>query len=640
MLYVALDLETECALGCNRECEHGLDPHRNRISVIGTYHQTPSGPSANTFRDVRSLSDFVAGLGDVALIGHNFKFDLKVLRAKGLDLSHLWAHDTLLMSSVLVEKVPYDYLQWYGAERKRLNTDRPKGAKHREGSVHSLKTLAPYFLGVPAFWEPENHDSDEYVLKDVEYTYRLFQLLEKKLHTEGSYDFYREKLLKWTRLLLDMECRGILIDLDLLPKLEEKAAKEAQEAKTQLDILWAPAYNAYASLRYNELREKYSEMCRLAVLKLKDKSKAKDTEKRYTAMLDKAQTKIEPLNLDSPAQLTWLMRDYLRLDITDFDGDETTGKPVLARLAGEGRTDIEQFLKYRKATKLATAFFPSYRDMQVGGAIHCSFNPTGTRTGRLSSSRPNLQQVEKGIHHLFVARPGYKLITYDMSAIEPRLIAYYTHDLNLMDILTKGHDFHNYNTAIFFDLDVNDPSFKKLYAKEREVGKEVALALMYGAGTNRLMDSAQKRGFVWTPVEARQKLERFKEFYEGVYKFRNEVIGPALREGPVTNILGRPFYIDDFSDIHMKGMNTLIQGSASDLVLNSAYRAQSVYNERRLDAHVLLAVHDELVVEAPEGLVDTCVDILTNAMTSYKLDTPLGPVVLKVEGKVASSWSK
>jgi DNA polymerase-1 len=351
--------------------------------------------------------------------------------------------------------------------------------------------------------------------------------------------------------------------------------------------------------------------------------------------------KIQPLSLDSPKQLSWLLRDHLGLDIDDFDGEESTGKAVLEKLAGQGRQDIAEFIKYRKATKLTTAFFPSYRAMHVNGIIHCSFNPLGTRTGRLSSSRPNLQQVARNIKRLFMARPGYKLCVRDMKAIEPYLICYYTADLNLYDILSHDKDFHNFNTAIFFDLDSSEEGFKKKYAVEREVGKEVGLSLMYGSGRNRLMESAQKRGFVWSSKEAQYKVERFKEFYEGVYKFREEVINPALLDGgSITNILGRPFVIPCPEDIHMKGMNTLIQGGASDLVCNSAHRVQRQYDELNMDAHVVILEHDCIIVEAAESDALRADEMLADAMTDYKLNTPLGPLHLQTEGGVCDRWEK
>jgi DNA polymerase I-like protein with 3'-5' exonuclease and polymerase domains len=644
---LALDIETACGVNlCEGKCEHALDEHRNRVTVVGVYSVGDDGrPDGRVFRSLELLRQYLDGIpGGYSLVTHGGKFDFKTLCAHGLDLTEHWEHDTQLMGSVSLEKVSTEYLEWYAGERTRINKTLRRGFSHRPGSPLSLKVLAPYFLGVSPFWEnPENHDNDEYVLKDCEYTYRLAQEFLRRLQSEGSLEFYRGKLFQWALLLLAAERRGITLDMDALAKAEVEADAKAREAKRILDELWAPAYRAFYDVARAELVDSYNEKRTAALEKLKPPSvdKMRKCSARYQALFTRAAEKLpKEVNLDSPAQLTWLLRDYLKLDIQDFDGEETTGKAVLQKLASTGREDIKAFIAYRKNRKLSTAFFPSYRDMQVDGVIHCSFNPTGPRTGRLSSSRPNLQQVEKGIHHLFRARPGHKLATFDESAIEPRLIAYYTADLNLYDIVSTGKDFHNYNTAIFFDLDHATPQFKAKYARERDVGKEVALALMYGAGVNRLMESAQKRGFVWSLKEARYKLDRFKEFYEGVYRFREEVINPALHAGPVTNLFGRPFTIEDPTNVHMQGLNTLIQGSASDLVLNSAHRMTTEFRARGIHAQVLLLVHDEIVTEIPAQNEAKCVEIITRCMTDYKLETYLGPVPLAVEGKVSDVWEK
>jgi DNA polymerase I-like protein with 3'-5' exonuclease and polymerase domains len=632
----SLDIETACGVGCTTKCEHALDEHRNVITRIAIWNEEEKG----VWADIFGFKSWLSSHPNARFVGHNLKFDLRTLHAKGLDLRARWAADTLLMAATFTEKVSDDWLRWYEQQRKIKNKALPKGYSHREGSKHSLKTLAPYFLSVEPFWEdPTNHANDEYVLKDCEYTYKLCLFLMDALTKEGSLEFYKDKLLPWTRMLLDVEIRGITIDLTLLDQLDDEAKAKAAEAKRVLDEHWADAYGAYSQIQLDDLQARYMEMADRAQLKAKDKVKCYE---RYKKLFQAAKEKLPTqLNLDSPAQLNWLLKDYLKLDITDFDGEETTGKPVLQRLAGKGREDIKTFLDYRKARKLTTAFFPSYREMQVGGILHTSFNPTGTRTGRLSSSRPNLQQVERGIHRIFRARPNCKLLTKDESAIEPRLIAFYSHDLHLYDIISKGEDFHGYNTKIFFDLTCDVAEIKKQFSLEREVGKEAGLAIMYGAGSNRLQESAMKRGFTWTLKECRYKVDRFREFYEGVFKFRDEVINPTLMQGEsVISLLGRHFTISDPENVHMQGLNTLIQSSASDLVVHSAHRAMRAFKEQGIDAHVLLLVHDEIVVEVAEPQVKEADAILTHCMTDYNLPTPFGPIKLAVEGGTSDTWSK
>lgn len=639
---LSIDVETKCGVGCESACEHALDPKRNAITVIGVAWREGSEIKSNVFRDVAAFNAWLPS--DAQYLGFNFKFDFHTLKNAGANLDLLnWAHDASLMASVYTRKVDQQFIEDYETRRKELNALLPKGKGHRHTSGSSLKILAPYFLKVEPFWEtPDNHDNDEYVTKDAVYTLRLYEYFLHVMDQEGSLDFYTNKLIKWVRLLVLMEERGIKLDLDALTKAEAASIEKAEEAKRTLDFLWRGAYRAYQQEQVNQIRQKYQEMSSQAQAKIKDPTpeKLKKIDDRYNKLFEKAAQVIEPsINLDSPSQMKWLLKDHFNLSLTDFNEEESTGKPVLKRLAGEGRQDIKTLLEYREQRKLGTAFFPSYREMAVDGVLHCSFNPTATRTGRLSSSGPNLQQVPKGLHNLFIARDGYKLIVKDQAAIEPRLIAFMSEDPMLFSILEKGLDFHGYNTRIFFDLDCQVADVKKLYPLEREVGKEVGLAILYGAGAIRLQESAQKRGFIWSETECRDKVKKFREEYQGVVEFQRK-LNLQLEAGAVPNLFGRPVYVEDPRDIHMKGLNSLIQGSASDLVLNSAYLAQKEFYEKGIDAHILLLVHDEIVLEAADEDVEQAEAIIDRCMTNYPLDIKWGRITLKTEGKTGRAWEK
>jgi DNA polymerase I-like protein with 3'-5' exonuclease and polymerase domains len=642
MLY-ALDIETICAVpGCeDKECRHALDAHRNRITVIGVWRPGES----QVFRDLDAFRNWLSVHPGAVFVGHGFKFDVRILRTHGVELpDERWMADTHLQAVALTEKVTPEFMAAYRERREALNKTlkKQKNPTHRAAKEHSLKVLAPFFLGVEPFWEdPTNHDDDIYVLKDCEYTYRLYEMLSQKLKDEGGWEFYETRLLRWTKRLVEMELAGIALDLDLLAEREKDNAAALERVRAELDQHWKEVYEAYAHKERTHLEERYAQMVEKAKSRLKAPTEKKlgaiDT--RYASWKTHALEAIEPPNLDSPTDLTWILRDWLGLDIRDFHQEETTGKPVLKKLA-RTRPDIEVFLKYREHQKLASAFFPSYREMQYRGQLHCSFNPGGARTNRLSSSNPNLQQVPGHLHQLFVARPGRLLITKDASAIEPRLIAYYTKDANLYAIVAGGQDFHGYNARLFFELECPVEEIKEKFPQERKMAKEVGLSLFYGAGTGRLQETSEKFGFHWNKAKCREVLSRFKDFYEGVYEFRDQVIGPCLQRGCATNLLGWPFRIYDPKDIHMTGFNTLIQSSASMLIQESAARAMEMFEARSIDAQILLLVHDEIVTEAPEEHAEECAIIIDEAMTNYDLTTPYGPVKLFTEGKISKSWEK
>lgn len=642
-MLVSLDIETKCGLGCQTSCRHALDPYRNKITIIGAYWEEEGSAKTKIFRTIDQLKEFDAELNPLYM-GFNFKWDLHTLKVKGWDLPlERWVHDPLLMSSVLTEKVSEKYVEKYEIDRIIRNHELPKGYKHRQTKGSSLKILAPYFLGVEPFWEdPTNHDNEEYVLKDCEYTYKLYVLFRQLMEERGEYEFYEKKLLPWVKLLARMERRGVMVDLPLMDVLDQEAQKKAAELRAQLDLEWVAAYAAYNLTLAEDLTKDYQDKYKNALKKMKAPTPEKKDKltKRYKDLCDKALSKLPTkMNIDSPSQIKWLLKDYFKLDITDFDDEESTGKAVLEKLAGQGRKDLRLFLEYKKNKKLTSAFFPSYREKHVGSIIHCTFNAHNVRTGRLSSSEPNLQQVPGHLHQIFRARPGYKMIVKDEAAIEPRLIAALTGCPIMFDILDKGMDFHGYNTKIFFELADEVKDIKKKYEHERGVGKEVGLAILYGAGKDRLMESAQKRGFVWSEEQARAKVEAFRAEYETVYQFREE-LKKALLIDKVVNLFGRPISIANPDDIHMQGLNTVIQSSASDLVVDAALYAQEQFDKEGLDAHILLLVHDEIIAEAVEAHASRAEAILDDAMTRYKLTTEMGQIKLKVEGKVSERWEK
>jgi DNA polymerase I-like protein with 3'-5' exonuclease and polymerase domains len=656
-MLVTLDIETECGVGCNTKCDHALDFNRNRISVIGAQVEENGKVQSHIFRDLDVFHTAMAFKWNKAtLIGHNLiGFDLKTLKAKGIDLTNFPVEDTQLMLLAHTEKVSEAYLEQYEAARKERNKLLPKGQSHREAGRYSLKTSAPYFLGVPAFWEATgSKDDDQYVLRDVDYTRRLYSYLLPRLKDEGTYEFYRKKLIPWAFMLQRAEYTGISIDLE---KVDEKALiaeLKAQQAKEKLDEQWAEAYQAYKRKQIYEIREENKRALDSALLRLKQptikdeakklarfKEKVQRVRDRYADSLRFKEMGVQDLNLDSPTQLTWLLRDHLGYDIKDYSGEETTGIEVLERLAAEGKQDVATFIEYRRQQKLCTAFFPSYREFAHDGVIHCSFNITGTRTGRLSSSRPNLQQQPPECRDCFVARPGYSLVSRDEAGVEPVVAGYYSRDPILCDLLIRGGNFHSFNAPAFFPyIDCPEEEVKKRFPAERDLAKTVGLSLMYGASWRRIQIAAMKAGFRWSKRECQEKYENFKELYRGVFEFKEEILDPMLRSGEtVTNLFGRKYCLDP-DDVTMKGFNSLVQSSASDLVIHSAYRVEKEFKERGIKGQPLLWVHDELVVEVEDSRLKEAEEIIERCMTDYKLPTPYGNLPLKVEGKTAKVWAK
>jgi DNA polymerase-1 len=346
------------------------------------------------------------------------------------------------------------------------------------------------------------------------------------------------------------------------------------------------------------------------------------------------------LNLQSPTQLKWLLRDHLGLDITTLDGRESTDAEVLERLANEGREDVALLLKYREYQKLVTTYFPSYKELAFNGRIHCTFNLDIARTGRTSVNNPSLQNQPAALHKLFIADSGHKIITLDMAAIEPCIVAYYSEDEALCNLIIKNGDFHGMNAKALFKLDCDSTDVKKLHNDLRNLAKTCGLAVLYGAGAKRLKMTLQKAGIHWSDTECQRAVDRLRAAYPEVTKFKKQLDAKAERGEPIRNLLGRARTFSNRDEIFMKNFNGLVQGSASDLLLNSAHRATKEFVAKGLPARMLLTVHDEVLVQSAENCVDEVFHILIKNLTDYELVTRHGNIKLKVEGRVSDRWEK
>jgi DNA polymerase I-like protein with 3'-5' exonuclease and polymerase domains len=622
---LALDIETAQPDGTAGDL--ALDPHRNIITKIAIY--TPSTKSVIT-----GMPEGFFVKPEYSVVCHNGKFDFKTLIAKGAPLTpDDLAHDTMNLAVVFPHKIPAAWLEDYEAKRKLANAALGKNV-HRNAGGYSLKTLAPYFLGVEPFWEVADHANDEYALKDAEYTYRLAEFFLREMNEE-QHAFY-QKIQAWNRMLLKAELYGAALDFKVLAAHEESTAVKEKETRSLLEAEWAEHFEAYKDEERQALHASYAEKLDKALTKLKDPTPEKRTKTaaRYLELQEKALTKIEPFNLGSPAQLKWLFKERLGVDITTFSGDEeSTGKAVLERLVGEGVAGVDTFLKWRKASKLITAFFPSYRSEAYRGRIHTSYNLSGTRTGRLSSSGPNLQQISKEILDVFCAPAGSKLVYRDVSAIEPRLIAYETEDPALCKIFLDGSDFHSFNVRVMLGIEEEDAVIKKTYGKERDLAKEIGLALMYGAGSKRIQESAAKRGFKWSEKKCREINKNFQRTYERVWEFKQALEGAIKAGEVVTNVLGRPLAYD-MDRLHMQSLNTKIQSGGSDLLLESVHRAAQKAGERNISFNPVLFIHDSITVEVLDQDAQAVYDLIGEAIENWQLDTVWGRIPLLSEGGI------
>jgi DNA polymerase I-like protein with 3'-5' exonuclease and polymerase domains len=632
-ILLALDIETE---SITENKEDALNPHKNRITCIGVvgagYAKVFKAPWDSFLKEIYNNTNY-------EFVMHNGKFDLKHMYFHFGEMPNWkerYAADTRYMAFVCTEKISEKYLAEYEAKRKELNKSRTN--PHREARLHSLKTLAPYFLGVEPFWEVDNgHDDDEYVLKDCEYTYKLHAFFTKLLTTLGQFDFYNDKLMPWSKVVLQAELMGVKIDVPLIEKLQVENTQKIAELTAALKQEWAGHFAAYSQKVLKELNSQYNEMFQSYMAKHQNASLV-DTQLRYVNMFERAKNKLIEsgdlqLNLDSPAQLSWLLKDRLELDIENLEGKESTGKEVLQKLSRENKA-VGKLLELRKATKLVTAFLPKYLANRTSeDRIHADFNIDGTRTGRLSSSgAANLQQVPRDMKHIFVAGDSFDFITYDLQSIEPVLMAYYTEDPALVDIVLNNKNFHSINTITMFDLDCSEEEVKTLHKPLRDIAKEIFLAILYGAGWRQVQMSCLKRGIRKSESECKQVVKLARNKYKGVWDFKQALDKEMETGNVIYNLMGRPIKIDNVEDVYMRAFNTLIQGSASDLVLDIAREI-----DETTPAIPVLFVHDSIVCLVESNKAKS-LDARIQSLFKRTLTNGSLSFTLNVEGGVANVW--
>jgi DNA polymerase I len=346
-------------------------------------------------------------------------------------------------------------------------------------------------------------------------------------------------------------------------------------------------------------------------------------------------------NINSPPQLREVLFERLKISTRGVRRGKTglsTDVDVLTRLGREHPLPAK-ILEYRALSKLKSTYvdaLPALVDPRTG-RLHTSFNQTVAATGRLSSSDPNLQNIpvrsEEGrrIRAAFVAAAGHRLISADYSQIELRLLAHLAEDPVLIEAFARDEDIHARTAAeVFGNL---------APAEGRRLAKVINYGIVYGMGPSR---AARELG---VPLaEAESYIAGYFARYGGVRRFVDETIAAARERGYVTTVLGRRRYLPELGArdpavrqfAERAATNTPIQGSAADLIKLAMLEVSRRLRAAGLRAQMLLQVHDELVLEAPEAEVDRVASLVRAAMEGvWPLQVPL-----RVDVHSGANWAE
>jgi DNA polymerase-1 len=331
-------------------------------------------------------------------------------------------------------------------------------------------------------------------------------------------------------------------------------------------------------------------------------------------------------NLNSPKQLGEVLFEKLELPpVKKTKTGFSTNEEVLQKLKEEHEV-IPLILEYRELFKLKSTYIEpliSYAKENSQSKIFTTFNQTGTNTGRLSSTNPNLQNIPtrtkigKQIRKGFISSEDYNLVSIDYSQIELRLLAHFSQDSQLLKAFNENKDIHLSTAIKIFGEDQA--------SNKRDIAKSINFGLIYGMGSTKL-----SKALNITTKEAKSYIDSYFESFPTVKSFLDSCKDKLTQNGYVKTIAGRYRYFDfmnvgprDVAAFQREGVNTIFQGSASDIIKLAMNAIETKYKNRD-DMKVLLQIHDELVFEIKEDICDEASKDIQNIMENIiKLNVPL-----------------
>ena len=422
---------------------------------------------------------------------------------------------------------------------------------------------------------------------DASGVWSLRQRQTAEMRALGVEKLYLEIELPLLNVLFDMERVGFQVDTDVLRDI-----------------------GARLSARENELRDSIYALCDAG-----------------------------EFNINSPKQLGDVLFNHLglRAGRKTSKGFSTDAETLEA--LRDDHPVIPHILEYRQVSKLHGTYIDALiRKVDTEGRIHTFFDQTGTATGRISSAEPNLQNIPvrtdmgREIRRAFVARPGCVLVDADYSQIELRILAHFSGDPAMVDAFRQGQDIHARTAAEVAGIDIADVT-----PQLRSHAKAVNFGLVYG-----ISDFGLARNTGMSRKEAAAFIEKYFAAYPGVQTFMKKAVADGYAEGLARTLFGRVRKLPELksSNYNMRSfgeraaMNTPVQGTAADIIKLAMVRVHQALRDGGYQSKLILQVHDELIIEAPEAEAESVAKLLKTCMENViTLSVPL-----VAEVKTGHSW--
>jgi DNA polymerase I len=502
---------------------------------------------------------------DINKVGQNIKYDYIVLSRFGITLEGI-AFDTMIASYLLNPSV-----RGHSLDKIAMDLFGYKTISYEEVTGKGKDQIN--FKDVPVA------EAVNYACEDADITFMAYIEFQKRIKDMGFADLMETIEVPLIRVLADMEMEGIKVDKDALKILSTTFDKELKTLEKEIYSLAG-----------------------------------------------------EEFNINSSQQLGVILFEKLKLKTIKKTKKKTgysTDVEVLTKLAPTHELP-EKLLRYRTLGKLKSTYVDSLRKLinKESGRIHTSFNQTITVTGRLSSSKPNLQNIPirkkegKKIREAFIPKEGHTLISGDYSQIELRVLAHCAEDKILIEAFNNGEDIHTRTALEIFQV---LPQF--VTDDLRNQAKTINFGIIYGMSGFRLANDLSI-----SRKMANAYIDSYFKRYSGVRKFIDTIVEETKKTCEVHTIFGRRRRLDDInsSNVNIRNfaqraaVNTPIQGSAADLIKLAMIKMDAALRKNNMASKMLLSVHDEIIFETPFEEKDSLMDLAKTVMENvHPLKVPL-----------------
>ncbi|MBP9041312.1 MAG: DNA polymerase I [Anaerolineaceae bacterium] len=501
-------------------------------------------------------------------VGHNIKYDALVLGNYGLDIFPI-SFDTMI-AGWLIDPASHN-LGLKDMADSLLNI-----------SMTHIEELIGRGKNQIGMQQVSIASAAPYAAADAEVTLRLVPVLEKKMAEQNCTRIFEEIEMPLLPVLMSMEREGISLDKEFFKKFSDEVGIRLKQIEAEV----------WQSVGYS-------------------------------------------FNLNSTQQLSRVLFETLKLEPPDRNkktssGHFSTSAAVLDELSGKHPV-VDQLLEYRELSKLKSTYLDAL-PLQINPRtqrVHTNFSQTGSVTGRLASSDPNLQNIptrtETGrqVRFGFVASPGNTLLSVDYSQIELRIVAHMAQDEAMLQAFREGQDIHAATAAAIYDVPLSEVT-----KEQRRHAKAINFGLIYGMSAFGLSRSTDL-----TLAEAENFVKDYFEHFPGVKRYLDNIRVLAARQGYVETMLGRRRYFPNLAhpaNVQIRNreereaINAPIQGTAADIMKIAMIQLHAALAKSKLNAKMLLQVHDELVLEVPVDELKPTVKLVSSVMANaYKLDIPL-----------------